>query len=107
MIAIPKQIWVPKNITDESEWEEDRLFATRKAQQFMKMLFGGDMPVACTKCNIAIKYNKKGRLCCGTCGTRMDRVEYEDDYNKWIIKTVIDLDKKVFWLERHDTPDII
>jgi hypothetical protein len=96
-------IWVPKDITDESEWEEDKLFATRKAQQFMKVLFGGDMPVRCT-CGEPVKF-RKNRLRCD-CGKRLNRVEYEDDYNRWIIKTVIDIDRKEFWLERNDTPDI-
>lgn len=79
---------------------EDHAFATKKAKQFMRVLFGGDMLVRCT-CGNKIKF-KKNRLFCEACEMKMNRVEYEDEYDDKIIKTVIDVDKKEFTLEQMD-----
>jgi len=75
---------------------EDYAMASKKARQFMRILFGGAMPVQCVTCKSKIFY-RKNRLECD-CGRRLNRVEYEDDYDDKIIKTIIDIEKKHFTL---------
>ena len=94
MIMIPGQV-----AQDIREAADDRAFATKKAKQFMKMLFGGEMPVRCT-CGQAVKYKNNKLLC--ECGKTLNRVAYEEDYEVKIIKTIIDVDRKEFVLEELD-----
>jgi len=94
MIYIPGQV-----AQDLREAQEDREFASKKARQFMRMLFGGEMPVRCT-CGQSLKY-KNNKLKC-ECGKILNRVAYEDDYEVKIIKTVIDVERKEFVLEEID-----
>lgn len=101
MIARTPHLWIPKQITDSSELEEDKGFASKKAQAFMEALFGGEMPVRCT-CGQPVKYKDTGLRC--ECGAKLGRVEYTDDYNRWLIKTIINVDKKTFELWQLD-PD--
>ena len=79
---------------------EDYAVASRKAQEFMRALFGSSMPVKCT-CGDTIKY-KNNKLMCPNCGVRNKFVSYEDDYGDKLIRTVIDVNKKEFTLEQMD-----
>lgn len=79
---------------------EDHAMASRRAQEYMRALFGGSKRVQCT-CGETVKY-KNNKLVCPNCGLRLNRVEYEDDYGDKMLKTVIDVDRKEFLLEQKD-----